>query len=68
MVLPWVPATATHPAVRPSPTARPADRGSIRSPRRAASTYLGVVLADRGGDDHGVGVADVRGVVAEVAR
>ena len=47
--------------------ASPAERGSIRSPRRRASSDLGVVLARRGRHDDRVGVTEVGGVVAEVA-
>ena len=67
VVLPWVPATAT--TRRPAITDHsPAERGRIRSPRRRPSSDLGVVVARRRGDDEGVGVADVLGGVAEVAR
>ena len=65
VVLPCVPATAT--TRRPAITAASAaDRGRTRRPRRTASTVLGVVLADRGRDDDGVGVADLLGRMADV--
>ena len=64
-VLPCVPATAM--LRRPAITAASATaRGSTRRPRSRRRDQLGVVGADRGGDDDGVGVAEVRRVVPDV--
>ena len=43
-------------------------RGSTRRPRAPRREELRVVVADGGGDDDGVGVAEVRRVVPEVRR
>ena len=67
MVLPWVPATATtRRAVHHRP--QPGRPRQDPQPPAPALEHLGVVVARRRGDDERVGVADVLGRVAEVAR
>ena len=66
VVLPCVPATAStrEPAIT---AASPAERGRIRRPRRCASSTSGLSSRAAVVTTSGVGVADVGGVVAEVA-
>ena len=65
VVLPWVPATATTGGPASPTPARPS--AAAGAARARGLDDLGVVLADGGGDHHGVGVVHVLGGVPDVA-
>ncbi len=64
VVFPWVPATATALESAMSEASAP-ERWMIRAPRARGDEFR-VVLADRRGDDEGVGLAEVVGGVADL--